>query len=399
MVFATHVIKQKGENALITGTGTAGQAGSSSVAYVPSLWTFNLGMTPSEGDMITIKVPVAGVNSGIWLSVDNGTTYYPVASSGTARLTTQFAAGQTLMLVYQKNMTTKILGTSIEGAPAGASTADYVSDRWLVLNYYDSNTTYTNASLGQGYGTCTTEEATTAKVVSLSSYSLTTGGIVAVKFTYAVPANATMNINSRGAKNLYYNGAAIKAGIIDAGDIAVFIYSSQYHLIGIHRTATGNANLGQGYGTCGTAESTAEKAVTLTNYTQTLGGIVSVKFTYAVPASAKLKINSKTAKNIRVSGANITAGVILAGDTATFIYDGSYYHLISIDRMQKMNEMLDVFYPVGSIYTSTNSTAPTFGGTWTEIKITATLEQLAEGERGFISGESASALHYWRRTA
>ena len=69
-------------------------------------------------------------------------------------------------------------------------------------------------------------------MVTLSSYALTTGGIVAVKFTYAVPASATMNINSKGAKAIYYRGAAIKAGVINAGDLAVFIYNgSQYHLL------------------------------------------------------------------------------------------------------------------------------------------------------------------------
>ena len=81
-----------------------------------------------------------------------------------------------------------------------------------------------------------TAAATTAKVVSLSSYSLVSNGIVSVKFTYDVPASATMNINSKGAKSIYYRGSAITAGVIRAGDIATFIYNgSQYHLISIDR--------------------------------------------------------------------------------------------------------------------------------------------------------------------
>ena len=100
---------------------------------------------------------------------------------------------------------------------------------------YDSNTTYTNVKLGHGYVTCSTAAATTAKVGTLSSYTLATGGIVAVKFTYDVPANATLNINSKGAKSIYYRGAKITDGIIKAGDIATFIYSSYYHLISIDR--------------------------------------------------------------------------------------------------------------------------------------------------------------------
>ena len=92
--------------------------------------------------------------------------------------------------------------------------------------------------LGQGYGTCTTAAATAAKVVTLSNYTLSTGGIVSVNFTYDVPANATMNINSKGVKAIYYRGSAITAGVIRAGDTATFIYNgSYYHLIGVDRAA------------------------------------------------------------------------------------------------------------------------------------------------------------------
>ena len=100
----------------------------------------------------------------------------------------------------------------------------------------DNNTTYTPQSLGFGYGTCSTAQATVAKTASLSGYNLITNGMVAIKFTNAVPANATLNINSKGAKAIYYRGSAITANIIQAGDIALFVYNgSQYHLITIDR--------------------------------------------------------------------------------------------------------------------------------------------------------------------
>lgn len=103
----------------------------------------------------------------------------------------------------------------------------------------DSNTTYTPPALGGGYGTCSTAAATAAKVVTLSNYALVSGGIVSVKFTNAVPANATMNINSKGAKNIFYNNARITAGIIKAGDIATFVYDgTQYRLIAINTDIT-----------------------------------------------------------------------------------------------------------------------------------------------------------------
>ena len=100
---------------------------------------------------------------------------------------------------------------------------------------YDSNTTYTPPKLGQGYATCSTAAATTAKTASMSSYTLVTGGIVSIKFNNAVPANSTLNINSKGAKNIYYRGSKIIGDVIKAGDTATFIYSTNYHLISVDR--------------------------------------------------------------------------------------------------------------------------------------------------------------------
>jgi hypothetical protein len=47
-----------------------------------------------------------------------------------------------------------------------------------------------------------------------------------------------MSINSRDAKAIYYRGAAIVAGVINAGDIATFIYNgSQYILLSVDSNA------------------------------------------------------------------------------------------------------------------------------------------------------------------
>lgn len=87
--------------------------------------------------------------------------------------------------------------------------------------------------LGIGYAECTTAYATTAKTATLEDYTLTEGGIVAVKFINAVNANATLNINSEGAKPIYYRGVAIVNGIIKAGDTVTLIYDgTYYHVLG-----------------------------------------------------------------------------------------------------------------------------------------------------------------------
>lgn len=58
-------------------------------------------------------------------------------------------------------------------------------------------------------------------------------------------------------------------------------------------------------------------------------------------------------------------------------------------------------YPVGSVYMTTSSNAPTFTGTWVEIGVTATWTQLKTGKRGYTElpeGESGGSLHFWLRT-
>ena len=56
-------------------------------------------------------------------------------------------------------------------------------------------------------------------------------------------------------------------------------------------------------------------------------------------------------------------------------------------------------FPVGAVYVSTSSTAPTFGGTWVEFKIPATWGDIEDGMRSYTDGTGTGTLHFWRRTA
>lgn len=241
---------------------------------------------------------------------------------------------------------------------------------------YDQDTTYTNVKLGQGYGTCTTAAATAAKTATMTDYALTVGGIVAIKFTNALCASATLSINSKTAKPIYIKGAAVtadNAAAVSAGDLAYFMYDgTAYHLMGTDRAATNpivnitrsgttftatrldgstftftqqdnnttytQEKLGQGYGTCSTAEATAAKVVALTDYELVKNGVVAIKFTYGLCASATLNINSKGAKPVFINGAAATSTTckeVQAGDIALFIYDGTQYHFLVSDRVSK----------------------------------------------------------------
>lgn len=65
-----------------------------------------------------------------------------------------------------------------------------------------------------------------------------------------------------------------------------------------------------------------------------------------------------------------------------------------------VNAVIDSLFPVGAIYVSTSSTAPEFYGTWVEVLIPTTWEDLNAGTRsyGAIGEETPGTLHFWRRT-
>jgi hypothetical protein len=84
------------------------------------------------------------------------------------------------------------------------------------------------------YGTCATAAATVEKVVALTGFALATGARVVVMFTVTnTAANPTMNVNSSGAKAIYYRNAAITAGALAANRVYEFVYDgTQWELIG-----------------------------------------------------------------------------------------------------------------------------------------------------------------------
>ena len=169
-------------------------------AQIPGITSYVQGLT------VRIKNKVSsGTNTNCTLNI-NGLGALPIyLNTGNTRITTHWAQNAVYDLVYD----TVLVST-------GA---------WIMMGGYNTNSTYAGYSFGLGYGTCSTAEATLAKTCAISNYVLGTGGVCSVKFTYDVPANSTLNINSRGAKSIYYKGVAITDDIIKAGDTATFVYS------------------------------------------------------------------------------------------------------------------------------------------------------------------------------
>lgn len=198
------------------------------------------------------------------------------------------------------------------------------------------------------YGVCSTTASVANKVVEMDGFELTEGATVFIKFVYTNTASAPkLNVNNTGSLEMkQYSNTSTDAnlGTTDysngwrAGAVICFTYDGTYWVRdqGVNvDTRYSSASLGDGYGVCSTAATTAAKVVDSLSdgtYNAVIGGKPSIKFTYAVPENSTLNINSQGAKPIYFNGERIIAGIIKAGDVATFVYDGTNYHLIATSR-------------------------------------------------------------------
>lgn len=222
------------------------------------------------------------------------------------------------------------------------------------------------------FGTCSTARNVVTKVVTCANFRLTTGAVIAVKFTNtdtAAPSsgNITLNVNGTGAKPVVFAANAATVTYSTSGEFynnanRLFLYDgTNWIYIRDTNTTYTPPSIGFGYGTCGTAAATTAKVVTLSNYGLVAGGTPTVKFTYDVPANATLNINNRGAKPIKFLGANITAGVIKAGDTCTFCYDGTNYHLITCDRLLNLMKKITADFAITQVSFVSGSQLPSTG--------------------------------------
>lgn len=205
-------------------------------------------------------------------------------------------------------------------------------------------------------GTCSTAAATNPKVCTVEDFPVDennkpyTGTEIVVKFTATNSSTSTtpqLNVNGTGAIRIWYNNAVLASAKSAYAGYANrylhYVYDGTYWVFMGHsvdnNSTYSNVALGQGYAVQNNSAASATITAALGSYALTVNGIVSVKFTYDVPANATLNINSKGAKAIYNKDAAITSGVIKAGDTATFIYN-TYYRLISVDRWQDKQDAL-----------------------------------------------------------
>lgn len=116
-------------------TLTVKQTGSStSGAYLASKWAVaNVEgiTTPRDGMSIAIRTPAVGYSGGILLSIDNGTTYYPIVRNVNTLVTTTYAAGSTVIVTFNATQ------TASPYTSAGATSS--IKGCWQTADY-DANT-------------------------------------------------------------------------------------------------------------------------------------------------------------------------------------------------------------------------------------------------------------------
>lgn len=162
--------------------------------------------------------------------------------------------------------TLNVNSTGAKSIYIGASTPDSTTNvlKWSAntMIYFMYDGTYyryiTSISAGSvvssrgantWYGTSSTSASTQAKTSTIDNFVLTKGSVVYITFSTAntyTSAKITLNINSTGAKDVYYNNAVTSSTNTlpwDAGETLTFIYSgSYYYFVGKTKSSVTSVN-------------------------------------------------------------------------------------------------------------------------------------------------------------
>lgn len=166
--------------------------------------------------------------------------------------------GTTGVAVVQKDGTdsgTVALPSTIPSTWLGTSSTTAAAGNHTHSNYLTSHQTIkvdgvTGATTSH-YGTCSTAAGTAAKAVTVTGTPALEAGLrVIVKFTTTNSAGSpTLNVNSLGAKSIYYRGSAITGSsnnILQANRVYEFVYDGTYwQLVGDIDTNTNNVTTGK----------------------------------------------------------------------------------------------------------------------------------------------------------
>lgn len=184
------------------------------------------------------------------------------------------------------------------------------------------------------YGTCATAAGTAAKVVVVSdtSWELKVGAIIGIKFTYTNTAsNVTLNVNSTGAKNIWYNNAKYTSNNSTicgyANRLNYYMYDGTYWCWLNCGVVNDSNTYTSAY--CATAAATAAKTASCTSYARLPKSYTQITMVYANTSASALTLNINTtgAKPIYINGvASSSSNHTLPAGTYFIYYDGTNYY-------------------------------------------------------------------------
>lgn len=172
--------------------------------------------------------------------------------------------------------------------------------------------------------------------------------------------NAGVTVNGNIIANIL-NTIGVNAGWIRSGEIVIKSVDGTNETITFYaNTATGQVDINANsfslrgtplpetvgkvqYGTCPTAASTQQKAVTCNNFVLYTGAQLTVSFTNTnTVANPQLNVNSTGNKGIRINGSTQLAADSpynwKAGSSVHFIYDGTYWQIVDSSALSKLND-------------------------------------------------------------
>ena len=162
-------------------------------------------------------------------------------------------------------------------------------------------------------GTSSTAAGTKAKAVTINGFSLSTNAFVLVKFSNANTASApTLNVSNTGAKAIYFNGAAVPTGYLEANKFYHFVYD------GSHWVLTGDVDVRHLYlplaGGTITGNLAVQGTTTLTGLLTANGGVTTKKLT---ATELDLNGNADISGTLKVTGASTLTGLLTANGGVT----------------------------------------------------------------------------------
>lgn len=166
-------------------------------------------------EYIRKRADSTGVDRYYRVYAPNGSSYSDLKVTNTDTTTTWNITGSGINAINLMVNSQSVLTTASPSATTSANGLMASTDKAKLDN--------TNVA----YGTCTTAAATAAKVVTISgntNWKLAVGSTVIVKFTNTNTAsNCTLNVNSSGAKQIWYN-TAVNTG----NSSTIFGYANRY---------------------------------------------------------------------------------------------------------------------------------------------------------------------------